>query len=337
MSIAVTVNISYQFKKIIMYLSNFEILVNKHLSAIKFPTSPKNLYEPIEYLISIGGKRVRPIASLITFSLFKEINADIINASLAIETFHNFTLAHDDIMDDSKYRRGKETINKKWNNNIAILSGDALLIKSYQFLNKISSEKKDDIINFFNEIALKVCEGQQMDMDFETKNHVTIDDYLLMIKLKTAVLFAASLKIAAILSGATNKDIDFLYNFGLNIGTAFQLRDDYLDTFGKSDSFGKVIGSDIKSKKKTILFINAMQKSNEEDRIFLEKTYSEKSIVNNEEVQLVTQIFKKYGVDKYCNQLSQNYYELASENITKVSVSYGKLKNYSDLLFKRKN
>ena len=320
-----------------MCLSNFESLINKHLSAIKFPTSPKNLYEPIEYLISIGGKRVRPTASLITFSLFKEINADIINASLAIEIFHNFTLAHDDIMDDSKYRRGKETINKKWNNNIAILSGDALLIKSYQFLNKISSEKKDDIINFFNEIALKVCEGQQMDMDFETKNYVTIDDYLLMIKLKTAVLFAASLKIAAILSGATNKDIDFLYNFGLNIGTAFQLRDDYLDTFGKSDSFGKVIGSDIKSKKKTILFINAMQKSNEEDRIFLEKIYREKSIVNNEDVQLVTQIFKKYGVDKYCNQLSQNYYELASGSIKKVSVSYDKLKNYSDLLFKRKN
>jgi len=320
-----------------MCLSNFESLINKHLSAIKFPTSPKNLYEPIEYLISIGGKRVRPTASLITFSLFKEINADIINASLAIEIFHNFTLAHDDIMDDSKYRRGKETINKKWNNNIAILSGDALYQHSYQFLNKISSEKKDDIINFFNEIALKVCEGQQMDMDFETKNYVTIDDYLLMIKLKTAVLFAASLKIAAILSGATNKDIDFLYNFGLNIGTAFQLRDDYLDTFGKSDSFGKVIGSDIKSKKKTILFINAMQKSNEEDRIFLEKTYSEKSIVNNEDVQLVTQIFKKYGVDKYCNQLSQNYYELASGSIKKVSVSYDKLKNYSDLLFKRKN
>ena len=194
-----------------MDLSNFESLVNKHLSAIKFPTSPKNLYEPIEYFISIGGKRVRPIASLITFSLFKEINADIINASLAIEIFHNFTLANDDIMDDSRYRRGKDTINKKWNNNIAILSGDALLIKSYHFLNKISSEKKDDIINFFNEIALKVCEGQQMDMDFETKNDVTIDNYLLMIELKTAVLFAASLKVAAILSGASNNDIDSLY------------------------------------------------------------------------------------------------------------------------------
>ena len=320
-----------------MDLSNFESLVNKHLSEIKFPTSPKNLYEPIEYFISIGGKRVRPIASLITFSLFKEINTDIINASLAIEIFHNFTLAHDDIMDDSKYRRGKDTINKKWNNNIAILSGDALLIKSYQFLNKISSEKKDDIINFFNEIALKVCEGQQMDMDFETKNDVTINDYLLMIELKTAVLFAASLKVAAILSGATNNDIDSLYNFGLNIGIAFQLRDDYLDTFGKSDSFGKIIGSDIKSKKKTVLFINAMQKSNTEDRIFLEKTYSEKSTVNNEDIQKVTEIFKKYGVDKYCNQLSQSYYELASTNIKKVSVSCDKLKNYSELLFKRRN
>ena len=320
-----------------MDLINYESLVNKHLSAIKFPTTPKNLYEPIEYLISIGGKRVRPIASLITFSLFKEINADIINASLAIEIFHNFTLAHDDIMDDSKYRRGKDTINKKWNNNIAILSGDALLIKSYQFLNKISSEKKDDIINFFNEIALKVCEGQQMDMDFETKNDVTIDNYLLMIELKTAVLFAASLKVAAILSGASNNDIDSLYNFGLNIGIAFQLRDDYLDTFGKSDSFGKIIGSDIKSKKKTVLFINAMQKSSDEDRIFLEKIYSEKSILNNEDVQLVTQIFKKYGVDEYCNQLSESYYELASSNIKKVSVPYDKLKNYSELLFKRKN
>ena len=289
-----------------MDLINYESLVNKHLSAIKFPTSPKNLYEPIEYLISIGGKRVRPIASLITFSLFKEINADIINASLAIEIFHNFTLAHDDIMDDSRYRRGKDTINKKWNNNIAILSGDALLIKSYQFLNKISSEKND----------------------------VTIDNYLLMIELKTAVLFVASLKVAAILSGATNNDIDSLYNFGLNIGIAFQLRDDYLDTFGKSDSFGKIIGSDIKSKKKTVLFINAMQKSSDEDRIFLEKIYSEKSILNNEDVQLVTQIFKKYGVDEYCNQLSERDIAIGKE---KLKQSYDKLKNYSELLFKRKN
>ena len=176
-----------------------------------------------------------------------------------------------------------------------------------------------------------------MDMDFETKNDVTIDNYLLMIELKTAVLFAASLKVAAILSGASNNDIDSLYNFGLNIGIAFQLRDDYLDTFGKSDSFGKIIGSDIKSKKKTVLFINAMQKSSDEDRIFLEKIYSEKSIVNNEDVQLVTQIFKKYGVDEYCNQLSESYYELASSNIKKVSVPYDKLKNYSELLFKRKN
>ena len=318
-------------------VTKFKKIIDKEIINLELPNSPNNLYEPIKYILSLEAKRMRSVALLIAHQLYKDDYQNALDAALAVEMFHNFTLIHDDIMDNASLRRGSDTVHKKWNKNIAILSGDTLLVKSYMMLLNLDSKIQNLVIKKFSETAVVVCEGQQMDMDFETKNDVTIDNYLLMIELKTAVLFAASLKVAAILSGATNNDIDSLYNFGLNIGIAFQLRDDYLDTFGKSDSFGKIIGSDIKSKKKTVLFINAMQKSSEEDRIFLEKIYSEKSIVNNEDVQLVTQIFKKYGVDEYCNQLSESYYELASSNIKKVSVPYDTLKNYSELLFKRKN
>ena len=214
---------------------------------------PKRLYSPVDYVIKIGGKRIRPVLLLASYLLFKNKIGSVINAAIAIELFHNFTLLHDDIMDNAPIRRGKQTVHEKWNKNTAILSGDAMLILTYQYLVKIKSKNFKLILNEFNTTALKVCEGQQKDMDFENDHNVSILQYIEMIKNKTAVLLAGSLKIGALLANQSDEVSKKLYNFGLKIGIAFQLQDDLLDTYGDSSSFGKKIGGDILSNKKTFL------------------------------------------------------------------------------------
>ncbi len=241
-----------------------EIIIRK-INEISWPKEPNGLYEPVDYMLSMGGKRFRPALFLMSYSFFSDNIDEAVEPAIAMEVFHNFTLMHDDIMDESSMRRNKETIHMKWNRNTAILSGDAMLIKAYEYLNKIKSAKKDEIFSIFSKMALQICEGQQYDMDFENRSDVSAEEYINMITLKTAVFVAAVLKMGALYGGADSKTADQLYAFGKDIGIAFQLQDDLLDTYGDIKKFGKSIGNDITANKKTFLLINAIQMSGKED------------------------------------------------------------------------
>ncbi len=250
-------------------------LIEDQIQDISYPQNPKNIYEPIKYILSLGGKRIRPALVLISHQLF---NTDIersFKAAIAIELFHNFTLLHDDIMDKSPLRRGKKTVHKKWNNDIAILSGDMMLINAYELISEINSDKLPEIMQVFNKAARKICEGQQLDLDFAKRSEITISEYLKMIEYKTSILLASSLKIGAINGGGTNQDLNNIYKFGINIGIGFQLQDDLLDIFGDSDSIGKKVGGDIESNKKTYLYLRALTDADEgqRDRLLQYFTY----------------------------------------------------------------
>ena len=226
-------------------------LVNDTIAKLPFCRSPKSLYEPIKYVLSLGGKRIRPTLMLLSYNMYKEHPDDILSSAIALETYHNYTLLHDDLMDNASLRRGHETVHEKWNANTAILSGDSMLVMAYEMMSKCSSDKLKNVIDVFTETALEIGEGQQYDMDFENRNDVSEDEYIEMIRLKTSVLLACALKIGAILAGAPKEDADNLYKFGEQIGLAFQLQDDYLDVYGDTKVFGKAIGGDILSNKKT--------------------------------------------------------------------------------------
>jgi len=240
-------------------VSQYQSLIEKELAVLKLPEEPKKLYEPIRYTLSLGGKRMRPVLLLLGCDLFDGNIEKAISAALAVELFHNFTLMHDDIMDNAPLRRNQPTTHQKWNKNVAILSGDLMLVKAYELLNSCETENLSGILNVFNEAATKVCEGQQMDMDFEEKETIFIDEYIKMISLKTAALLAGSLKIGAILGGASADDSRKLQEFGKHIGIAFQLQDDLLDVFGNPEKFGKTVGGDIIANKKTFLFLKAFE------------------------------------------------------------------------------
>jgi len=245
-------------------------------------------------------------------------NGDIkegINPSLGLEIFHNFTLLHDDIMDNANVRRNKPTVHKKWNNNIAILSGDAMLVKAYQYISKCNTVKLPAIFHLFNELALGVCEGQQYDMDFETRVDVTVDEYLEMIKLKTGVLLAGSLKTGAIIASASNEEAELIYQFGLNIGLAFQLQDDYLDTFGDENTFGKKIGGDILANKKTYLLLTALNKAKGKDLYKLNSWINSLEVIAEEKIFAIKKIFQKLNVDNSLQLQMNKYYNLALNNI----------------------
>ena len=247
-----------------MYTSE-ELLnsVNKYLSQMQYVREPKSLYEPIKYVLSLGGKRIRPILMMLAYNLFKDDPESILPIACAIETYHNYTLLHDDLMDNADLRRGHETVHKKWDANTAILSGDSMLVLAYQRIAQCPPEKLQSIIDLFTETALEIGEGQQYDMDFENRTDVTEEEYLEMIRLKTSVLLACSMKIGAILADASNEDAENIYKFGEKIGLAFQLQDDYLDVYGDTNVFGKAIGGDIISNKKTYMLINACNRANE--------------------------------------------------------------------------
>jgi len=239
-------------------------IVEKYLKEIELKTEPRELYEPVKYILEIGGKRIRPSLVLAAYNLFKNDVETAINPALALEVFHNFTLLHDDIMDKADLRRNQQTVHKKWNENVAILSGDTMSIKAYELLSKIPAEFLSEVLQAFNKTALQVCEGQQLDMNFESRLDVSVEEYLEMIRLKTSVLIAVSLKIGAIMAGALRNDVHKLYDFGLNLGLAFQLQDDYLDAYGDVQAFGKKIGGDIVANKKTFLLIKALETSDKE-------------------------------------------------------------------------
>lgn len=300
---------------------NLQKKVNETLAEESFVQQPTDLYEPVQYALESGGKRLRPVLALMAYDLFEEDPAEVVQPVMGLEIFHNFTLIHDDIMDGADMRRNKPTIHKKWNDNVAILSGDAMFIKAYEYLFKFRGERFREVIEAFNHTALKVCEGQQYDMNFETQENVSEEEYLKMIELKTAVLIAASLKIGALMGKGSANDVQLLYDFGLNMGMAFQLQDDFLDTFGDPEVFGKKIGGDIAANKKTYLYIKALEKSDADDNKKLRELFnSDYSGALEDKIHQVTNIYKRTEVDKITKTRIENYFDSAYESLNSVNV-----------------
>ena len=301
--------------------------------------SPKGLYTPIEYVLGLKGKRMRPLLMLMAYNLYQEKVEPILPQAMAMEVYHNFTLLHDDLMDKADMRRGNPTVHRKWGENAAILSGDAMLILSYSYMTKgCPSALLEKIMQVFGKAALEVCEGQQWDMDFEKLNNVTIDEYLEMIRLKTSVLLAASLQIGAILGGASEADALRLYDFGIRIGLAFQLQDDYLDVYGDPQTFGKNIGGDILCNKKTFLLLSAMELVQGTRKRELNGWMQVNTVDPSEKISRVTAIFNKVGVDKLCLQKIAELYAEGFSCLDAVEVAGERkqcLRNYVDRLMNR--
>ena len=293
-------------------------LFAKHFEQNHFPAKPTNLYEPCNYFLQIGGKRIRPVLTLLGNELFAEINQDAFEVATAIELFHNFTLIHDDMMDAASLRRGMQTVHTKYNSNIALLGGDVMLIKAYEYLAKINSEYLARILQLFNKTAAEVCEGQQLDMDFESQDNVSLDDYIEMIVLKTSVLLAAALQMGAIIGGASEGNCNHLYQFGLNLGIAFQIQDDYLDAFGDPEKFGKEVGGDIKQNKKTFLFLHALEVANDLQKLRIRQLIQENPA---DKVQQMLNIFKECNVDAWANELKEKYYQIALKHLDDIAVT----------------
>lgn len=305
-------------------IHNTEYLINKIEDAIKsMPISeePKSLYEPIQYILSLGGKRVRPLLTLMAANLFTNDVNVALSSAIAIEVFHNFTLLHDDLMDKSNMRRGEPTVHKKWSANTAILSGDAMLIEAYKHIANVSPDVLPQTLSLFTKTSMEVCEGQQYDMDFEERNDVSVDEYIAMIRLKTAVLLGCSLKLGAIVSNSSDEDSDNLYDFGINIGLAFQLKDDLLDVYGESAKFGKKLGGDILNNKKTFLLIKALELSNDNQRKELQDWIKADVYDDSEKISAVKKIYDALNLKKVAESLMKKYYLAALNSLSAVSVS----------------
>ena len=296
-------------------------LVNKYLDNLSYDRKPSSLYEPIRYVLSMGGKRIRPVLMLLSYNMFRENPEEILMPACALETYHNYTLLHDDLMDNADLRRGHETVHRKWDANTAILSGDSMLVLAYQRMAQCDKQKMPEVLSLFTETALEIGEGQQYDMDFEHRNNVTEDEYIEMIRLKTSVLLACAMKIGAILAGASKEDADNLYRFGEQIGLAFQLQDDYLDVYGDTRVFGKAIGGDITSNKKTYMLINAMLRANDTQRAELEKWISATEFDREEKIAAVTRLYNEIGIDKLAQEKINFYFEQSRKYLAAVSVA----------------
>ena len=312
-------------------------IVEQELLSIKYPKTPVDLYAPIEYILSLGGKRMRPILLLLAHQVFKKDIQDAIKPSLAIEIFHNFTLVHDDIMDQAPVRRGKHTVHTKWNKNVAILCGDAMLIQSYQYFSHLPAQQLKTCLTLFNEMALQVCEGQQYDMDFEIQAEVDLQSYLKMIELKTAVLLGAALKIGATIGGASEREAHQLYEFGRNLGIAFQLKDDLLDVFGDSDAFGKQHGGDIIAKKKTGLYLKALSLCEGNQKMNLINLYNAEQINPTEKVESVKEIFISLELENHIIELINDYYEKALFHLQSIEKEVHELEAFASLLKRRES
>ena len=308
-------------------LSFNEILekVEHEVSQLSFEYPPKSLYDPIEYILSLGGKRIRPALALMACNLYKENIDNVINPALGVEVFHNFTLLHDDLMDKADKRRNKPTVHKVWNDNTAILSGDAMLIAAYQLIGKTEPDYLKEVFDLFTETALEICGGQQYDMEFESRMDVTEHEYIEMIRLKTAVLLACSLKIGAITGGASKEDAANLYDFGINIGLAFQLQDDLLDVYGDTATFGKNIGGDITCNKKTFLLIHAFELASPEQKAVLNDWIGKTTFVAAEKIEAVTAIYNELHLKDITIAKMQGYYDKAMEHLSRLNVAPEKL------------
>jgi len=290
------------------------------LSKQAYGHEPGELYAPISYTVGLGGKRIRPILTLMSCELFGGKKEEALSQAIAIELFHNFTLIHDDIMDNAPIRRGEETVFKKWNANIAILSGDTLFALAYQYAQQARIDILPETLAVFSKTAIEVCEGQQFDLNYEDRNNVSVNEYIEMIRLKTAVLFGASLKIGALVGGAKIKDANALYEFGINIGMGFQLKDDLLDTFGDEEVFGKQTGGDIISNKKTFLYLKALEMADASAKTELISLYNTNGISNDEKTKRVKQIFEMLKVDRLTNQLIDRYYLEGMKKLDEISI-----------------
>ncbi len=314
--------------------------VNDFISNVQIGREPFSLYDPINYTLQSGGKRVRPVLVLMACNLFTDDIEHAIKPAVGLEIFHNFTLLHDDIMDHADIRRGNPTVHKKWSENTAILSGDAMFIQAYEYFLDCQSPNFRDILKAFNQTAREVCEGQQYDMEFEERDHVTEQEYLRMIELKTSVLIAAALKIGALLGGSNKKDADLLYDFGRNIGLAFQLQDDFLDVYGETEVFGKKIGGDIVANKKTFMLIKAKELARDEDLKILNDLLNAKNMERETKVDSVKKIYNKLNIHNLVKLRIEELNQLALDSLAKVSIEENKkseLKKLAENLIHRIN
>ena len=293
----------------------------KYLEERVVVKEPINLYEPIKYILGLGGKKIRPILTLLTADAFGTDYKNALDAALAVEVFHNFTLIHDDIMDDAPLRRGNLTVHEKWDTNIGILSGDAMLIQAYQYLENYDSETFKRLMKLLSKTALEVCEGQQMDVDFESRNDVAISEYMKMITYKTSVLVAGALKMGAIVAQAKESEAEKIYNFGLNLGIAFQLQDDYLDAFGNPETFGKQAGGDIIENKKTFLYLKALELSKNDEIRLLEDLFSSKIVDNENKIEQVKNIFISSKATEKTINLINDYTQKSFEILETISIA----------------
>jgi len=323
-----------------MTAKEIQQLVEAEINKLNWKITPYSLYEPIEYVLSLVGKRIRPVFTLLACQLFDRIPEKALNPALAVEVFHNFTLLHDDIMDRAEMRRNQPTVHVKWDENRAILSGDAMLIKAYQLLAQCDPAVLKPILEIFSKTSVEVCEGQQFDMEFESQNDVSIDEYINMIRLKTAVLLAGSLKIGAICGGASEENANLLYQFGTGIGIAFQLKDDYLDVYGDPAKFGKNIGGDICCNKKTFLLIKALEKADPERKAELLHWINAGTFDRSEKIKAVTSLYDRLNIRSHTENAMRTYYEEAVQALKKVSVSEEKKKElfiFAENLLYREN
>lgn len=299
--------------------------INVYISEMIPSRASHGLYAPITYTLSMGGKRIRPILMLMAYNMYKEDVSAILPQAIGIEIYHNYTLLHDDLMDRADMRRNKPTVHKKWNDNTAILSGDAMLVLAYQYMLSSSSPHLKDVLNLFCSTALEICEGQQYDMEFESRSDVTEEEYIEMIRLKTAVLLAASLKIGAILGGATQEDAQLLYRFGVQMGLAFQLKDDFLDVYGNPTVFGKNIGGDILCNKKTYLLIKALEGADELQKAELNKWLSCKEYNPTEKIDSIKKIYSEIGLETFCENKIGDYYAKGSAFLSEMNLPERKI------------
>ena len=301
-------------------------------------TEPKNLYEPISYILSLGGKRLRPVLTLMSTEIFETNYSNALNAALSIELFHNFSLVHDDIMDDAPLRRGKESVHEKWDINTGILSGDAMLILAYKLFEDYESSIFQALAQLFSKTALQVCEGQQYDVDFEVRDDVTIAEYLKMIEYKTAVLVGAAMQMGAIVANASKEDQNNIYEFGKNLGIAFQLQDDYLDAFGDPETFGKQVGGDIIENKKTYLYLKALEFSSNDDRLQLKRLFEISPVDSFDKIETVKQLFVSSGSAKATQSEIENYTKKAFFVLNSINISEEKknlLRQFGNALMTR--
>lgn len=311
--------------------------IEEALARLTFDQPPRSLFDPITYILSLGGKRIRPALALMACDLFGGKNEDVLQPALGLEVFHNFTLLHDDLMDEADRRRDKPTVHKLWNPNVAILSGDAMLICAYQLVAKANDKT---ILELFSRTALEICAGQQYDMEFESRPDVTEEEYLEMIRLKTAVLLACALKVGAMIGGASAADADALYDYGIHIGLAFQLQDDLLDVYGDPKTFGKNIGGDILCNKKTFLLINALSVASEEQRQVMEDWMARKTYDAQEKIAAFTNLYNELSIRDLTERRIEDYYRMANEDLARLSIApetLSVLKGTCDRLMKRKS